>query len=350
VTRVSFIVPTLNRGSYVVRAVASCLVAAQRAGVDGEVVVLDSQSDDGSWEALQEQFGSNLSVRLAQNQRGLGPTHSWLDGAELISGSFVTFVWSDDYVAPHFLTRLLPAMRDGATVAIGRGAIRDIDDVTPLTDREGAAELTNRQAIEGYLGTHPGMPDPPVSPASALFRRDAFDHWKGLVRTVCTSPDLRHQLMWRRAIGPDLLLYIDALAYRPDQHVLLSHSDVVQFSAHESSITIGSPPWLLQTGYWLSRTSAVLDLGALEGLPNAVVERLCARIILQGYALSRRVPMGQRGLEDVEQTAAMVREEAARIRAWLTARQGSVGLLRGFTRMAGHEIGRRLTRSRNSKT
>ncbi|MEG8053608.1 glycosyltransferase [Sphingomonas aerolata] len=47
--KVSFVVPTLNRGRYVVRAVDSCLAAAT-AAVDVEVVVLDSMSDDGSWD------------------------------------------------------------------------------------------------------------------------------------------------------------------------------------------------------------------------------------------------------------------------------------------------------------
>ncbi|MEG8028204.1 glycosyltransferase [Sphingomonas aerolata] len=53
--KISFVVPTLNRGRYVVRAVDSCLAAAT-AAVDVEVVVLDSMSDDGSWDLLTERF------------------------------------------------------------------------------------------------------------------------------------------------------------------------------------------------------------------------------------------------------------------------------------------------------
>ena len=102
---VSFIVPTINRGRYVVRAVESCLAAyTAEAGVDVEVIVLDSESDDGSWEALRSRFGSDSRVTLAQNRRGLGPTRSWLDGAKLARGDYMTFIWSDDYISPRFLT------------------------------------------------------------------------------------------------------------------------------------------------------------------------------------------------------------------------------------------------------
>lgn len=347
-TRVSFVVPTLNRGSYVVRAVDSCLQAAERAGVEGEVIVLDSQSDDGSWEALNDRFGAMPTVQLVQNQRGLGPTHSWLDGAALVSGDVATFIWSDDYVAPHFVTRLLPALANGAAVAIGRGAIRDVDDDSPLADDDAITTLTGAQALEGYLGTHPMMPDPPVSPASALFRRDAFDHWTGLVAASCKATELRHQLMWRRAIGPDLLLYIDALHRGAATRVTLSASQVVQFSAHASSITIGSPPWLLRAGYWLGRTTAILDHDVLDALPKGVRARLCVRVMAQGLALTRDVPTGQRGLEDVGRTAMMIREEIGRVRARLLADQGRLGLVTGLARMALHEAGRRLGRSGRS--
>ncbi len=118
-TKVSFIVPTLNRLDYVLRAVASCLVAGEAVvGIETEVVVLDSQSDDGSWELLQERFGSDPRVKLVQNKRGLGPTHSWIDGVDCATGDYMTFVWSDDYISPRFLMRLLPMMNNKTRLAI----------------------------------------------------------------------------------------------------------------------------------------------------------------------------------------------------------------------------------------
>src|SRR5258706_2641560 len=118
-TLISFVIPTLNRARYVSRAVRSCLHAAEATpSLDVEVIVLDSQSDDGSWEQLQRTFGRDQRVRLAQNVRGLGPTRSWLDGARLVRGDLVTFIWSDDYVSPSFLAQLTPSLLSGRHVAI----------------------------------------------------------------------------------------------------------------------------------------------------------------------------------------------------------------------------------------
>ena len=82
---VSFVVPTLNRGKYVLRAVRSCLNNDDK-NVCIEVVVIDSSSKDGSYEDLQKEFSDDIRVKLLQNPSGSGPIKSWLEGVESISG------------------------------------------------------------------------------------------------------------------------------------------------------------------------------------------------------------------------------------------------------------------------
>ena len=74
---VSFVVPTLNRGKYVLRAVHSCLTNDDE-NVCIEVVVIDSSSNDGSFEELQQEFSADNRVKLLQNPSGSGPIKSWL--------------------------------------------------------------------------------------------------------------------------------------------------------------------------------------------------------------------------------------------------------------------------------
>jgi len=72
---VSFVVPTLNRGKYVLRAVRSCLKNNDE-NVCIEVVVIDSSSNDGSFEELQQEFSADNRVKLLQNPSGSAPC--WL--------------------------------------------------------------------------------------------------------------------------------------------------------------------------------------------------------------------------------------------------------------------------------
>jgi glycosyltransferase involved in cell wall biosynthesis len=252
---VSVVVPTLNRGNYVVRAVQSCIDAAERGPpLRLQVVVLDSQSDDGSWEELNRTFGNDARVQLVQNQRGRGPTQSWLDGAELVQGDYVTFLWSDDYVGADFFRELLPPLIDGSHVAIGGIVVRDVDCADEFPARTGEQWVEGADLVAAYAGAKVGY-QPPVSPAAALFSRAAFDQWRSIVSDWCKSTELRNAVMWRRAIGPDLLLFLAAISMSAGP-VRIGHKVVVQFSSHPDSITVSTNRWLLEFGYW----SAVLWL------------------------------------------------------------------------------------------
>ncbi|MDR7102056.1 glycosyltransferase family 2 protein [Croceicoccus sp. BE223] len=288
-TGVSFFVPTLNRNPMVLRTVRSCLAALETAGVAGEVIVLDSESDDGSWEALNAEFGKDSRVRLRQNRRGLGPTRSWCDNVAGFEGEYATFIWSDDYVAPHFLTTLLPPLEAGAALAIGTGAIRPMDCEEPLSRDGGRIKVSRGAAASGYLrkGRAEGFALP-VSPAAALFPRLAVERWLARVEAVSRATPLREYFMWRRAIGPDLLLYFVALGDDKAGAVSCSKAEVAQFSAHEGSITISSSPWFLTMGYWLARCAALTDPAMAFDLPDARAD--LSEAILQGYVLRFRAP------------------------------------------------------------
>jgi len=299
---VSFIVPTLNRGKYVVRAVQSCLDAdAKGAGVDVEVVVLDSESDDGSWEALNERYGHDPRVTLAQNRRGLGPTKSWLDGAELARGDFLTFIWSDDFISPRFLTALVPALRGGAALSVGRGLIRDIDDESPLPVVAGEEEVERDRFLTGYFrrGYDDGV-FRPVSPACSLFSREAFDSWRNVATAWCRETPLREELHWRRAIGPDLLLFLIAIRMTP-AGVPLSREVVAQFSHHEDSFSVAASRLAYETGYWLARQwylSVALPEQASKTTAASIAHAgagICFGIIL---ALHATTQFSSKGLKD----------------------------------------------------
>jgi hypothetical protein len=288
---VSFVVPTLNRGRHVVRAVESCLAADRSAAaVDVEVVVLDSESDDGSWEVLQRRFGSDRRVRLVQNRRGLGPTRSWIDGARLAGGQYATFIWSDDYIAPHFLTTLMPPLRQGASVSIASGLTRGLDDDTPLPRRAGGATIAREAFIAGY--SRPRLTDGierPLSPASSLFTRAAFDKWIGVAEAWCQSSWLRRELHWRRAIGPDLLLYLVAIGETPGD-IPVSSDFVAQFSAHPGSFAVSATPWAYETGYWLARIWIVTGAPPIARISQATMASFTGSAMGFGLLLALSAP------------------------------------------------------------
>ena len=270
---VSFIVPTLNRRRHVLRAVQSCLdVDARSCGVDIEVVVSDCASTDGSWEALQEAFGQDDRVTLVRGRSGAGPVENWLNGAWHIKGDYVTFAWSDDFIATHFIADHLANMRAGATISVGRGLERDVDENSPLPAGLGSGRLPLETFLKGYFqrGTMDDVVRP-FSPACSLFARRVFDHWVQLVQQWANANPLREETMWQRAIGADLLMTLIAVADSDGGPIWKTDSFTAQFSFHPGSITYSSSRLPFETGYWIAALWFLTNDRApvLLGVPRA---------------------------------------------------------------------------------
>lgn len=287
--RVNYLVPTLNRGRYVLRAVERSLALGREGEV--RVVVLDSMSDDGSYEALRDKFGENAHVSLRQNQRGRGIVQSWLDAVPEIDAQLATFMWSDDF--PFETHRALwgPALRDG--FAVGYGLVRDVDaDQDPHGDSGASSRGIETERISpgeyfaGIVGKSPRKRFD-VSPASALMASGAVRAWSESIRGDTTATWLRDELMWKRAIGPDLLLLL--LGAQRAGAVVVVSSDVVQFSSHMESITVASDSWPLRTGYWLASVTALRDWQIASSLPRR--KRVSLRLVL----IARGVKLGATG-------------------------------------------------------
>lgn len=241
--------------------------------IDIEVVVLDSQSDDGSWEDLVAEFGADPRVVLRQNARGLGPTRSWLDGAAHVSGDFVTFVWSDDYLFERYLPSVLPPLLStDAQLCLSNGVVRDMSDDSepppvgvepwpgagmPSTEVLNLSWLDAVAVFADIVGGRGWLA--PASPLVGLFRRRAFDAWVARVEDFSRRSALADRLLWQQAIGPDSYLYLVALELTSTSTpVAVVPAPVAQFSSHPDSITmnaLATQPWRLEVGYWLTRVA-----------------------------------------------------------------------------------------------
>jgi glycosyltransferase involved in cell wall biosynthesis len=260
--------------------------------------VLDSQSDDGSWELLQEKFGMDERVKLVQNNRGLGPTHSWIDGVDCATGDYMTFVWSDDYISPRFLKRLLPMMNAETHVAMGAAIGRDVDDETPFPIDDSAETVPSLAYLAGFFPAYAGTTPNYVSPVCALFTRESFEQWKNIAKSWGRSTPLREHVMWKRAIGPDLLLYfIGALN---GKKIAYTREAVAQFSAHPGSISISVSKYLLRSGYWLARCWLVTDSELKDTKSDPRLLHMSAETIAIGWNLKGKFPANAIKLEKAE--------------------------------------------------
>jgi glycosyltransferase involved in cell wall biosynthesis len=167
--RVSVVIPCLNESQSIARCVESALAALDAGGYDGEVVVVDNGSEDGS-AALAEQAGARV---VHEPRRGYGS--AYLAGLRNAGGEYIVMADADLTYDFGDIPRFVEELRDGAEMVIGDR----MDNISP-----GAMPALHR-----YIG------NPLLSGILNLFFRtgvrDAHCGMRAVRRDVLPRLDLR---------------------------------------------------------------------------------------------------------------------------------------------------------------
>ena len=104
---VSVIIPVYNTEPYLAECLTSVLA---QTFPDFEAIIVDDGSTDGSAAIIREFAGRDSRiVTLKQENKGLSEARN--TGMEIAKGDWITFIDSDDMVAPDFLQKLLDAAK-----------------------------------------------------------------------------------------------------------------------------------------------------------------------------------------------------------------------------------------------
>ena len=122
--KVSILLPCLNARAYLEPRVESLLA---QTCPDWEAIVLDSHSDDGSWEFFQSIAARDSRFRLNQVPRE-GVYAALNRGVQLASGEFLHIATCDDTMVPQFLSAMLEAFKRCSEAGIAACDVSLIDE------------------------------------------------------------------------------------------------------------------------------------------------------------------------------------------------------------------------------
>jgi glycosyltransferase involved in cell wall biosynthesis len=166
---VSVVIPCLNEAENIEECVRQSLAALEEAGMSGEVVVADNDSEDGSAE-LAAAAGARV---VHEPRRGYGS--AYLAGFGAARGEYIVMLDADMTYPFKDIPRFVESLRDGAQLVMGDR----MDNIEP-----GAMHWVNR-----YIG------NPILSGTLNLFFRtgirDAHCGMRGFRRDILPRLDLR---------------------------------------------------------------------------------------------------------------------------------------------------------------
>ena len=250
---ITFILPTRNRKDFVRRAIDSCL-QCESESVSPFVIVIDGESEDGTFTDLQAAYRDDTRVQLLQNSKSAGFMNTCYEGVSLVNSKWVTFMYDDDVVSPHLIQMVSEVVGSFDRFVMGYGAVFPAEEIYPFKPISTFKRYKPEQLLLAYYGRSSeldfkGLPHSPICCVTTL---DLLHEWVPYVKDFCSRNSIRSYFMLKRNIGPDLMIYLLSLL-KHEGSVPLAISVVAQFSTHPTSMSVTYGNSDLALGYWLAK-------------------------------------------------------------------------------------------------
>jgi len=200
---VSILIPVYNREAMIVRSLRSALAQTYP---NLEIVVGDNASTDGTFQVVQDHAQQDARIRCFRNDQNVGIVENWLNCLEHSSGEYVKFLFSDDSLEPQAVERLLFPLLEHPEVGFAYSTVEihyETRGTTLVAYRQERSRLMD--SFEFLRGWLTGLPEVPVSPGCAIFRRQDVE--RGLELDI---PNRLGVACAQVGFGPDLLLFLRA--------------------------------------------------------------------------------------------------------------------------------------------
>lgn len=184
---VSIVMPNLNGRRYLSERIQSILAQSH---TNWELIVVDSYSDDGSWELIQQYAGNDRRFRVSQAPReGIYPGLNRC--LQQVRGEYIYIATSDDTMEPDCIRTMVAALATHPECGICHSCLNVID-----ADGRMIESMWRRFPVSRYFGGWMDAPHIRRAPHDGILHSAVY--------TVYTSLT---QLMFRRSVLDEVGLF-----------------------------------------------------------------------------------------------------------------------------------------------
>lgn len=184
--KVSIVIPTYKRASYLARAIDSVL---EQTYEDIEIIVVDDNGNNSKHRAdteklMVERYGDNTKVIYLKNDENIGGANARNKGAEVSVGDYLCFLDDDDIFLPDKIeTQLKYMVENKLDLSFTNIKMHDMNDkVLDVRDHSRYVKsLENSELLKYHLMHH-------LTPTDTyMFLREAFFKAGGFVQRVVSN-------------------------------------------------------------------------------------------------------------------------------------------------------------------
>jgi dolichol-phosphate mannosyltransferase len=229
---VSIVIPTYNEKDGIARLVDKICTQLREAGIDGEVIIVDDNSPDGTGD-VAEGLRAQYPLQVVHRAGKLGLSSAVIDGWKVAKGDIIGVMDADLSHDPAALPAMIAAIeKDGCELAVGsryipggniknwplkrliisKTAVYMASPLTPVRDITSGYFLIKRSAIDGIklnpIGFKIGL---------EVFVKGRYSRFREVPYTFVDRAAGQSKMGWKE-IWNYLVQLVDLIAFRLTQH------------------------------------------------------------------------------------------------------------------------------------
>ena len=140
---ISVILPTYNERDNIIDLINEINLYVNRyIKKPAEFIIVDDDSDDKTWQVVQDYFASDGAIRVIRRFDKRGLASAIWTGIKLAKGDIVAWMDCDFSMPPYKLVELLQKLYEGYDIAVGSRFVKDGKDMRGITDSHLAVILS----------------------------------------------------------------------------------------------------------------------------------------------------------------------------------------------------------------
>ncbi len=172
----SVVIPTLDERENIRLLIERLVPTLGEAGIEAEIIVVDDDSPDRTWEVVAELADRHGNVLVIRRPGRRGIASAWVEGCEAARGRFIALMDGDLAHSPEDLVRLYRACTGGGhDMVIGS---RYLPGAGGMQEKSRLAVLASRVA-QGLTRAALGLEGTDITHSFRVFRREVFDAIRG---------------------------------------------------------------------------------------------------------------------------------------------------------------------------
>ena len=225
---------------------------------------------------LQKYFRKKKLVKIIKQKKS-GFMNACFESISHIKTKYCTFLYDDDLLSPYIYKIFKIVFTKN--IAMGYGLInKNIlkKNFLPIKINK----ISSEKLLSCYFGKNlKGIKFMPVSPICLVFPSFFLIKWKKEIINFCKNNSLRTEMLLRRNIGPDLMLYLHQIINY--KNIDFSFPHIAEFKMHEKSMSYILGKNKLRIGYWLAKCSILNS----KKISAALNKKIFTFLILSGYLI-----------------------------------------------------------------